>query len=169
MGESVSEASRDFPVPPNGSSMTSIKNEVQSDKLTSEKLQEIEDEEILDKMVLYFSCCYRQISTYQRTDVWCSCRQHRTQKWKLWVSFLVLLNTKEDILRIVGNQIVVGSYWFPQYGNKIQVSSYHQSTDNFFDRMLIFGWTISLNLSHNIPWLFLTLYHIILLFFLWKK
>lgn len=54
-GESVSEASRDVPVLPNGSSMTSIKNEVQSDKLTSEKLQEIEDEEILDKMVLYFS------------------------------------------------------------------------------------------------------------------
>ncbi len=68
MGESVSEASRDVPVPPNGSSMTSIKNEVQSDKLTSEKLQEIEDEEILDKLVLYFSCCYIQISTYQRTE-----------------------------------------------------------------------------------------------------
>uniref|UniRef100_A0A9J7YUP0 Smoothelin n=2 Tax=Cyprinus carpio TaxID=7962 RepID=A0A9J7YUP0_CYPCA len=50
-GESVSEASRDVPVLPNGSSMTSIKNEVQSDKLTSEKLQEIEDEEILDKML----------------------------------------------------------------------------------------------------------------------
>ncbi len=63
VGESVSEASRDVPVLPNGSSMTSIKNEVQSDKLTSEKLQEIEDEEILDKMVLYFSCCYIQIST----------------------------------------------------------------------------------------------------------
>ncbi|XP_026115759.1 smoothelin-like isoform X2 [Carassius auratus] len=50
-GESVSEASRDVPVLPNGSSMTSIKTEVQSDKLTSEKLQEIEDEEILDKML----------------------------------------------------------------------------------------------------------------------
>ncbi|XP_058633582.1 smoothelin isoform X2 [Onychostoma macrolepis] len=51
VGESVNEASRDVPVLPNGSSMTSIKNEVQSDKLTSEKLQEIEDEEILDKML----------------------------------------------------------------------------------------------------------------------
>ncbi|XP_043094791.1 smoothelin isoform X2 [Puntigrus tetrazona] len=51
VGESVSEASHDVPVLPNGSSMTSIKNEVQSDKLTSEKLQEIEDEEILDKML----------------------------------------------------------------------------------------------------------------------
>ncbi|XP_059405668.1 smoothelin isoform X2 [Carassius carassius] len=50
-GESVSEASSDVPVLPNGSSMTSIKSEVQSDKLTSEKLQEIEDEEILDKML----------------------------------------------------------------------------------------------------------------------
>ncbi|XP_016407748.1 smoothelin-like isoform X2 [Sinocyclocheilus rhinocerous] len=51
VSESVSEASRDVSVLPNGSSMTSIKNEVQSDKLTSEKLQEIEDEEILDKML----------------------------------------------------------------------------------------------------------------------
>ncbi|XP_016084721.1 smoothelin isoform X2 [Sinocyclocheilus grahami] len=51
VSESVSEASRDVPVLPNGSSMTSIKNKVQSDKLTSEKLQEIEDEEILDKML----------------------------------------------------------------------------------------------------------------------
>ncbi|XP_016360927.1 smoothelin-like isoform X2 [Sinocyclocheilus anshuiensis] len=51
VGESVCEASRDVPVLPNGSSMTSIKSEVQSEKLTSEKLQEIEDEEILDKML----------------------------------------------------------------------------------------------------------------------
>ncbi|XP_016094462.1 smoothelin-like [Sinocyclocheilus grahami] len=51
LGESVCEASRDVPVLPNGSSMTSIKSEVQSEKLTSEKLQEIEDEEILDKML----------------------------------------------------------------------------------------------------------------------
>ncbi|XP_052447460.1 smoothelin isoform X3 [Carassius gibelio] len=47
VGESVCEASRDEPVLPNGSSMASIKTE----KLTSEKLQEIEDEEILDKML----------------------------------------------------------------------------------------------------------------------
>uniref|UniRef100_A0A8C2I8A6 Calponin-homology (CH) domain-containing protein n=1 Tax=Cyprinus carpio TaxID=7962 RepID=A0A8C2I8A6_CYPCA len=47
VGESVCEASRDVPVLPNGSSTTSVKNE----KLTSEKLQEIEDEEILDKML----------------------------------------------------------------------------------------------------------------------
>ncbi|XP_073695535.1 smoothelin isoform X2 [Garra rufa] len=51
VAESVSEASRDVPVLPNGSSMTSIKTEVQTEKLTSEKLQEIEDEEILDKML----------------------------------------------------------------------------------------------------------------------
>ncbi|XP_016386713.1 smoothelin isoform X5 [Sinocyclocheilus rhinocerous] len=51
VGESVCEASRDVPVLPNGSSMTSIKSEVQSEKLNSEKLQEIEDEEILDKML----------------------------------------------------------------------------------------------------------------------
>uniref|UniRef100_A0A8C1Y5S1 Calponin-homology (CH) domain-containing protein n=1 Tax=Cyprinus carpio TaxID=7962 RepID=A0A8C1Y5S1_CYPCA len=47
VGESVCEASRDVPVLPNGSSTTSVKSE----KLTSEKLQEIEDEEILDKML----------------------------------------------------------------------------------------------------------------------
>ncbi|XP_059400846.1 smoothelin-like isoform X5 [Carassius carassius] len=47
VGESVCQASRDEPVLPNGSSMASIKSE----KLTSEKLQEIEDEEILDKML----------------------------------------------------------------------------------------------------------------------
>ncbi|KAK2911374.1 hypothetical protein Q8A67_003507 [Cirrhinus molitorella] len=56
VAESVSEAPRDVPVLPNGSSMTSIKSEVQTEKLTtekltSEKLQEIEDEEILDKML----------------------------------------------------------------------------------------------------------------------
>ncbi|XP_050965353.1 smoothelin isoform X2 [Labeo rohita] len=51
VAESVSEAPRDVPVLPNGSSMTSIKSEVQTEKLTSEKLQDIEDEEILDKML----------------------------------------------------------------------------------------------------------------------
>lgn len=55
VGESVSEMAHEVPVLPNGSSMTSIKTEVQSEKLTTEKLQDIEDEEILDKMVLHFS------------------------------------------------------------------------------------------------------------------
>lgn len=54
VGESVSEMAHEVPVLPNGSSMTSIKSEVQSEKLTTEKLQDIEDEEILDKMVLHF-------------------------------------------------------------------------------------------------------------------
>ncbi|XP_073807771.1 smoothelin isoform X8 [Danio rerio] len=51
VGESVIETSHDVPVLPNGSSMTSIKTEAQSEKLTSEKLRDIEDEEILDKML----------------------------------------------------------------------------------------------------------------------
>ncbi|XP_048045786.1 smoothelin isoform X5 [Megalobrama amblycephala] len=51
VGESVSEMAHEVPVLPNGSSMTSIKTEVQSEKLTTEKLQDIEDEEILDKML----------------------------------------------------------------------------------------------------------------------
>ncbi|XP_051750978.1 smoothelin isoform X2 [Ctenopharyngodon idella] len=51
VGESVSEMAHEVPVLPNGSSMTSIKSEVQSEKLTTEKLQDIEDEEILDKML----------------------------------------------------------------------------------------------------------------------
>ncbi|KAK7174010.1 hypothetical protein R3I93_003744 [Phoxinus phoxinus] len=50
--EPVSEMAHEVPVLPNGSSMmTSIKREEQSEKLTSEKLQDIEDEEILDKML----------------------------------------------------------------------------------------------------------------------
>lgn len=51
VGESVIETSHDVPVLPNGSSMTSIKTEAQSEKLTSEKLRDIDDEEILDKML----------------------------------------------------------------------------------------------------------------------
>ncbi|XP_077062902.1 smoothelin isoform X5 [Siphateles boraxobius] len=51
VGESVSEKAHKVPMLPNGSSMTSIKREEQSEKLTSEKLQDIEDEEILDKML----------------------------------------------------------------------------------------------------------------------
>ncbi|XP_056088752.1 smoothelin isoform X3 [Rhinichthys klamathensis goyatoka] len=51
VGESVSGMAHEVPVLPNGSSMTSIKREEQSEKLTSEKLQDIEDEEILDKML----------------------------------------------------------------------------------------------------------------------
>jgi len=33
--------------------------------------------------------------------------------------FFLLLNTKEDILKNVGNQTVDGSNWFPWYGVKI--------------------------------------------------
>ncbi|XP_039518056.1 smoothelin isoform X2 [Pimephales promelas] len=51
VGESVSGMAHEVLVLPNGSSMTSIKREEQSEKLTSEKLQDIEDEEILDKML----------------------------------------------------------------------------------------------------------------------
>lgn len=51
VGESVIETPHDVPVLPNGSSMASIKTETQSEKLTSEKLRDIEDEEILDKML----------------------------------------------------------------------------------------------------------------------
>ncbi|XP_067293715.1 smoothelin isoform X2 [Pseudorasbora parva] len=51
VGESVSDMAHEVPVLPNGSSMTSVKSEAQSEKLTSEKLQDIEDEEILDKML----------------------------------------------------------------------------------------------------------------------
>lgn len=41
----------EIPVFPKGSLMTSVNSGVQSVKLTSEKLQDIEDEVILDKMV----------------------------------------------------------------------------------------------------------------------
>lgn len=51
VGESVIETPHDVPVLPNGSSMATIKTEAQSEKLTSEKLRDIEDEEILDKML----------------------------------------------------------------------------------------------------------------------
>ncbi|XP_056314797.1 smoothelin isoform X2 [Danio aesculapii] len=51
VGESVIEMPHDVPVLPNGSSVTSIKTEAQSEKLTAEKLRDIEDEEILDKML----------------------------------------------------------------------------------------------------------------------
>lgn len=49
--EPVREIASKIPVFPNGCSMTSINSDVQSVKLTSEQLQDIEDEEILDKMV----------------------------------------------------------------------------------------------------------------------
>ncbi|XP_051524748.1 smoothelin-like isoform X2 [Myxocyprinus asiaticus] len=49
--EPAREIKTSAPVLPNGSSISSINAEVQNEKLTSEKLQDIEDEEILDKML----------------------------------------------------------------------------------------------------------------------
>ncbi|XP_051547918.1 smoothelin-like isoform X4 [Myxocyprinus asiaticus] len=49
--EPVREMKTSTPVLPNGSSMSSIKAEVQNEKLTADQLQDIEDEEILDKML----------------------------------------------------------------------------------------------------------------------
>ncbi len=42
----------------------------------------------------------------------------------------VLLNTKEEMLSIVGNHTVDGSHWFPQYGRiTMQVNGYQQLFD----------------------------------------
>ncbi|XP_051950992.1 smoothelin-like isoform X2 [Xyrauchen texanus] len=49
--EPVREMKTSAPVLPNGSSISSTNVEVQNEKLTTEKLQDIEDEEILDKML----------------------------------------------------------------------------------------------------------------------
>ncbi|XP_051976745.1 smoothelin-like isoform X2 [Xyrauchen texanus] len=49
--EPVREMKTSTSVLPNGSSISSINTEVQNEKLTSEQLQDIEDEEILDKML----------------------------------------------------------------------------------------------------------------------